>query len=175
MTLGAKGRLLVMLDHAGKNPDPAVADSDPFGPGAAPGLTAQRAFLDKILKKAGWSYTITDTAEDFARELRTSGYSVYALFTEHEKLAEQVQKELREAVFRGEGLLEAGSNDQRQGRVDEALGIKYIGQFTDTAVVEMTPSPIHPGGQEAFFFEDKDLRGTLSWWFRRPSRRRDSL
>ncbi len=161
LTLGAKGRLLVMLDHAGQNPDPAVADSDPFGPGAAPGLTAQRAFLEKILKKAGWSYTITDTAEDFTRELRTSGYSVYALFTEHEKLAEQVQKELREAVFRGEGLLEAGSHDQRQGRVDEALGIKYIGQLTKTALIELTPSPIHPGGQEAFLFEDKELRAEL--------------
>jgi sugar lactone lactonase YvrE len=161
MTLGAKGRLLVMLDHAGQNPDPAVADRDPFGPGAAPGLTAQRAFLEQILRKAGWSYTITDTAEDFARELRTSGYSVYALFTEQEKLAEQVQKELREAVFRGEGLLEAGSNDQRQGRVDEALGIKYIGQFNNVAMVELMPSPLHAGGQEAFLFDDKELRAEL--------------
>jgi hypothetical protein len=118
--------------------------------------------LEKILKKAGWSYTITDTAEDFTRELRTSSYSVYALFTEQEKLAEQVQKELREAVFRGEGLLEAGSHDQRQGRVDEALGIKYMGQFNNVAMLELMPSPLHAGGQEAFLFDDKELRAELA-------------
>lgn len=161
LRVGSRGRLLVILDHAAQSPDPAVADSDPFGPDIAPALTVQRAFLEKLLKKAGWSYTIADTAEDFARELRTGGYSVYALFTEQEKLAEQVQKELREAVFRGEGLLEAGSHDQRQGRVDEALGIKYIGQINDAKMIEMTPSPLHDGGQEAFLFDDRVLRAEL--------------
>ena len=54
------------------------------------------------------------TDEDaFTRELRSGGYSAYALFSEHEKLDEQVQDELREAVYRGEGLLVAGAHDQR--------------------------------------------------------------
>ncbi len=158
LRLGTRGRLLVLLDHPAANQNNPNADTDPYGPETAPGLSTQRAFLEKLLKHAGWSYTITQTAEDFTRELRTGGYSVYALFSEQEKLAEQVQKELREAVFRGEGLLEAGSHDQRQGRIDEALGIKYIGQFTNAALVEMTPSPLHVGGQAAFLFDDKELR-----------------
>ncbi|MHB1142347.1 MAG: carboxypeptidase regulatory-like domain-containing protein [Sulfuricaulis sp.] len=158
LTLGAKGRLLVLLDHALAGSNNPNAYADPYGPDAAPRLDVQRTFLEALLRKAGWSYTITETADDFTRELRTGGYSVYALFSEGEKLAEQVQKELREAVFRGEGLLEAGSHDQRQGRIDEALGIKYIGQYMNATMLEMTLSPLHAGGQEAFIFDDKELR-----------------
>src|SRR4030067_17964 len=132
-----------------------------LGPATRPGGPRRAGFLETLLRKAGWSYTITDTADDFSRELRTGGYSVYALFTEQEKLAEQIQKELREAGFRSEGLLEAGSHDTRPGRVDEALGIKYIGQLTDATMVEMASSPLHTGGQGAFLFDDKELRAEL--------------
>ncbi|MBI3546325.1 MAG: carboxypeptidase-like regulatory domain-containing protein [Gammaproteobacteria bacterium] len=109
-------------------------DTDPYGPASAPGLKAQRAFLEKLLKAKGWSYTITDTAEDFTRQFHSGNYSVYALFAEQEKLDEQTQKELREATFRGEGLVMAGIHDARNQKLLEALGVKLIGSVRANGV-----------------------------------------
>jgi hypothetical protein len=105
-------------------------DRDPHGPDGAPGLDAQRAYLEALLTRAGWSYTIAVTAEDFTREMRTGAYNIYASFAEHEKLSVEAQKELREAVFRGEGLLLAGPHDSRHHHLIETLGIKYRGHVS---------------------------------------------
>jgi hypothetical protein len=105
-------------------------DRDPHGPDGAPGLDAQRAYLEALLTNAGWSYTITVTAEEFTRELRTGAYNVYASFAEHEKLSVEAQKELREAVFRGEGLLLVGPHDSRHHHLIETLGVKYRGHVS---------------------------------------------
>ncbi len=95
---------------------------------STPTLQQQRTFLENLLDEAGWSYTIVTDDEAFESELRTGGYSQYALFAEHEKLDEVTQKELREAVFRGEGLLDAGQHDRRHNAFDEAVGIKPDGR-----------------------------------------------
>lgn len=135
----------------------SYSDTDPHGPTMAPGLKVQRAFLEALLKAKGWSYTITDTAEDFTRELRTGGYTVYAVFAEQEKLAEQVQKELREAVFRGEGLLVAGIHDARNQKLLDALGIKLIGAVQANGV-DLTASPLDLTGHIDLIAGDKALR-----------------
>ncbi len=89
LKMGTKGRLLVLLDNPrvcadgnGQAIPCKVVDADPFGPAAAPVLSAQRVFLEGVLKAEGWSYTITETADDFTREFHSGGYTVYALFTE---------------------------------------------------------------------------------------------
>lgn len=117
VSLAPRGAVLVLMDaadngHTRLEPDAAL----------------QREFLEDLLTSHGWQYTITTNAEDFLFELRTGRYSNYLLLSEQEELSEQGQKELREAVYRGEGLVEAGSHDQRQGRIDDALGIKFRGQ-----------------------------------------------
>lgn len=113
---GTKGRLLILLDN-----------QTPPGQKTAPNLSAQRAFLEALLDTEAWTYTIVTNEEAFTQELRSGGYIVYILLSEHEKLAEQVQKELREAVYRGEALIVAGANDQRH-HFDEVLGIKHKGK-----------------------------------------------
>jgi hypothetical protein len=100
---------------------PASLASDPT-------LSAQRAFLTTLLQDNGWSFKIVSDDEAFEREMRSGAYAQYAIFSEHEKLDEVAQKELREAVFRGEGLLDAGQHDRRHHRFDEALGIKPVGR-----------------------------------------------
>lgn len=137
--------------------DASYRDTDPYGPVAAPGLKAQRAFLEALLKAKGWSYTITDTAEDFTRELRTGGYTVYAVFAEQEKLDEPVQKELREAVFRGEGLVVAGIHDARNQKLLDALGIKLIGTVQASGV-DLTSSPLDLSGHIDLIAGDTALR-----------------
>lgn len=177
LKLGAKGRLLVLLDNpkacgnddeqkdngkktaASSSPEPCkIADTDPYGPAAAPKLSAQRVFLEKLLKAEGWSYTITETAEDFTRAFHSGGYSLYALLAEREKLAETVQKELREAVFRGEGLLVAGVHDNRLNKLSPALGLRHIGQVSDAAGVAVSPGTLAPAGSFNLLSDDPALR-----------------
>jgi hypothetical protein len=79
------------------------------------------------------------------------------VFAEQEKLAEPVQKELREAVFRGEGLLVAGIHDARNQKLLDALGIKLIGAVQANGV-DLTTSPIGLAGHIDLITGDKALR-----------------
>jgi hypothetical protein len=182
---GTQGRLLVLLDnpndcgeHEDDNHDDkrrhtssstgghhdddrgkcAAKDSDPHGPKSAPTLTAQRAFLESLLKEAGFSYTLTERAQDFTRELRSGNYSAYALLAEQEKLSESAQRELKEAVFRGEGLLVAGAHDARHHDLNEALGLKLIGSFAHASQALLIDSPLNLTGSLDLLAGDKALR-----------------
>lgn len=79
-----------------------------------------------------WSYTIVTDADSFTHEFRSGGYRVYALFSEKVKLTKYLQKEIREAVYRGDGLIVAGTHDQRNSYLDEPLGIKFKGKDSKT-------------------------------------------
>lgn len=139
LTLGQRGRLLVLLDHDDNKSDDHESDDDHANGGdeddhdddhtvrKTGSTTAQRAFLETLLNAAGWKYTLVTRAQDFEREFHRGGYTVYALFSEHEKLSESFQHELREAVFNGDGLLIAGDHDERNGRLAEALGLEFRG------------------------------------------------
>jgi len=146
---GDWGRVLVLLDEG---------IDDPLGPNHAPDLLTQQNQLESLLQQAGWSYTIVTDKDVFAAELRTGGYAVYLLLSEQIKLDEQVQKELREAVFRGEGLVKAGGHDQRQGRIDEALGIAFKGKHSRMEGIQMHESALHTGSSAPFALDDKQLR-----------------
>ncbi len=157
--------------------DAKANDADPHGPKTAPGLTAQRAFLEKLLTAAGWSYTLTDTADAFTRAFHSGGYTTYALLAEDESVSEQTQKELREAVYRGEGLVIAGvhdSNEPREGRgrassgtdadnlhadrLRDALGLKPIGRVSNANGVDLTVSPLALSGHLALIPSDPAMR-----------------
>jgi hypothetical protein len=125
---GTTGRLLILLDQE------TAHDQDPHGPQTAPLLSVQRAFLETLLDNQGWSYTIVTDTQTFTQELRSGGYVAYALFSEQQKLQEEVQKELREAIYRGEGLLIACAHDQRH-HLDEILGIKYRGKYSQASAI----------------------------------------
>lgn len=157
LSSGDRGRVLILLDGV-----PPSGTADPHGPKGAPSTEMQRAYLEGLLDEAGWSYTLVETAEAFARELNSGGYAVYALFAEHEKLSEQTQKALREAVHRGEGLLLGGRHDQRNGRLEPALGIEYRGKLAGAQGVSVQESALHPAGGEDFMLADKALRIELA-------------
>ncbi|MEN8175118.1 MAG: carboxypeptidase regulatory-like domain-containing protein [Pseudomonadota bacterium] len=115
----------------------------PLGPGQEPQLSIQRSYLEALLDAAGWSYTIATTAGDFARELHSGGYENYLLLSEMVKLEETVQKELREAVYRGAGIVVAGMHDNRGGRILDALGVSLNGRESAAAGVELLESADH--------------------------------
>lgn len=158
--LGEKGRILILLDPPASNGD----QTDPLGPPAAgaPLLNEQRTWLEDVLTREGWSYTIVLDATAFMREMRSGAYSVYALLTETVKLDQQFQREFREAIYRGEGLVEAGSHDQRNDVIDEALGIKYAGKHAQVSGVDLQASELSVGGRADYPVVDKTLRAILT-------------
>ncbi|KXJ52756.1 MAG: hypothetical protein AXW15_10300 [Neptuniibacter sp. Phe_28] len=132
--------------------------NDPLGTNHLPDLDSQRPVVETLLSDAGWSYTIVTSADNFAYELRTGGYVTYLLLSEQVKLDETVQKELREAVYRGEGLVEAGGHDQRQGRIDEALGVKFLGKHASMQGVNTLNNDVTAVGHLDFQLTDRTLK-----------------
>ena len=147
------GRVLVLLDASA-----ATADADPHGPAGAPDLAQQREYLLSLLDGAGWSHTAVESAEAFADELRSGAFDLYALLSEQVKLDNVTQKLLREAVHRGEGLLEAGRHDQRNNGFDESLGVRFRGKLSGADGIELLASPLHREGQLNLVLADKPLR-----------------
>ncbi len=91
---------------------------------------AERAYLGRVLEAAGWQYAIVDTNDAYTRALRGGAYRLHALLSAQVKLDEPVQKELREAVNHGLGLLVGGDHDQRNNVLDNVLGLHYVGHST---------------------------------------------
>jgi hypothetical protein len=116
-TIGQHGRLLVLLDAT--NYTDALDGTS---------TAQQKAWLEPFLTAQGWSYTITHSASDFARELATGQYVVYGLFANHITLPKSVQLKLATAVENGEGLLMSGQFNRRNNHLEKAVGITLTGR-----------------------------------------------
>ena len=128
----------------------------PHGP--VPAVSEQLALLTRVLDAAGWSYTIVNDTRDFVREFRSGGYAVYALLGGHKKLVKDVQKELREAVNRGEGLLVSGWHDERNHALAEVLGVKYKGKHARASNLSILDSPVSMAASQALAYADHVTR-----------------
>lgn len=105
----------------------SVKDLDPYGPSTAPKVSEQNAFLVDRLTNAGIEFTMVHSAEDFTQEMRKGDYAAYALLSERPHLTLMAQKELREHVYDGSGLVVAGAHDKRNLFVETALGLVVNG------------------------------------------------
>lgn len=152
LEIGDNGRVLILLD--GESLPASIARTEPDA-------EAQRAFLAQLLTGSALPHTIVTDPAAFARELRSGTYSVYAVFAEHAKLDEQVQKELREAVYRGEGLVDAGSHDQRHQKFDPALGTRYLGKHAEVVGIDLFGESVPPGYLPLNLKGKKALRAQL--------------
>lgn len=155
MNGGDRGRLLVLLDPACADLEPAQADgaacdADPHGPGNAPPLPIQREHLEAVLEAAGWTFTIVTDAESFAAEFASRGYEVFALFNEQLKLPEALQRDVVADIAKGRGLLVSGNHDRRNGRLEDALGLRSLGKNLDVEKLLVQPFGEHDGGEFAF-------------------------
>lgn len=149
---GDKGRVLVLLD------DSSECTDDPHGPRNAPDLIAQQALLESILTNAGWSYTITLNTRDFMQEFRTGGYSNYLLLSELSHIPHYAQKELREAVYRGDGLIEAGKQLYPYTVLNGVLGIDHRGVTQRQNGITLFDSDLHEADSVTFTHRDKNIR-----------------
>ncbi len=144
LKVGDRGRLLILLDDEEDD-----SSSSSHNTNGGPTLAAQRAFIEQLLTDNGWSFTITNDPAVFETEFHSGGYQVYLLLGEDGKLPEQTQTALREAVFRGEGLIVAGNHDNRDTKnkkLNDALGIKLSGKITDATGVTVNAGPLATNG-----------------------------
>ncbi len=149
---GAAKRLLILLD------DKALCKKgDTYGPINAADLESQKAYLKALLDTYGFSYTIVTDDNAFECEFRSGMYGAYAIFSEQHILPVDLQTELREAVFRGEGLLISGSHDSRNHHLFEILGVDYRGKLIHIDTLTMENNTTLP-----LDLDDDKLKITLS-------------
>lgn len=124
----------------------SVKDLDPYGPNDAPTVSEQNVFLEAQLTNAGIEYTLVHTADAFIQEMRSADYAAYAVLSERPHLSLIAQKELREHVFDGSGLIVAGAHDKRNLFLEKALGVIVTGHhpWTTGLVDEANGDQVFP-------------------------------
>ena len=165
--VGSKAPLLILLDSPQERGwcfdifSSGYEGHDPYGPYDAPMLSEQRAYLENLLNKEGYSYKIVESATAFKEELRSGNYGTYALFNEYIKLSSQTLSEVREAVYRGAGLLFAGKHQYCNDELQTPLGLDF--KVTHDHVTNMTINMTneYTGGNFALQYQDKATRFRL--------------
>ena len=107
---------------------------------------ARAQWLSGYLASTGIEHRIVTTAEDFAAELHCGRYNLYWISGGAEKLGATLAKEVREAVRRGHGLLIDGVHDQRNGLLDQIVGVDYRGKLPHTGYTVAVAPPLFPSG-----------------------------
>lgn len=126
-------RVLVLLScHEAQG---VTNNSGTVDPAANQACLANRTvFVDQYLTALGISHRIVVDDETFRDALRSGSYNTYWISGGREKLHESIAEEVREAVFRGDGLILDGVHDQRNKVLNEAAGIVYRGKLNPTAL-----------------------------------------
>jgi hypothetical protein len=110
----------------------------------AEGTSVQRrAFLETLLRAAGWSYTIVDNRYAFANQLRKGGHAAFLLLSDDVPLETQVTRELREAVFAGRGIVMGSAKDHRNHHLLDVFGAEMLGAEPNAVGIgPLQPAPI---------------------------------
>ena len=82
---------------------------------------------------------VTDEAS-FRHEMRCGGYNTYWISGGASKLEDYLVKEVREAIWRGDGLIIDGQHDDRNLLLDAAAGVKYRGKLSGTSYTASIPA-----------------------------------
>lgn len=143
LSRGSKGRMLILLDPCEKNkcsicckPTKYTCE-EPYDPKDAPSLEEQRAYLENLLHSNNYGYIIVTDKKTFEKELRSGMYDLYLIMSETISLDINTQKELREAVFKGENLLIAGVHDNRNSYLFRVAGIDMKGHYPKVQGVDI--------------------------------------
>jgi hypothetical protein len=108
--------------------DSNVVNLDPYGPESAPSVTEQQQYLVELLDAEGLQYTIVHSSDEFTSAMRARDYFAYAILSERPHLSLIAQKELREEIHAGKGLIVGGSHDKRNFILESALGLAVTGR-----------------------------------------------
>jgi len=149
---GGPGRVLVLADCGGNEECPAAADigstaadcDQAAGDPAYAVLCAaeRRRQIVRVLEELGVKYRLVTDEAAFRREFRSGGYDTYWLSGGRVKLFDVLAEEIREAVYRGDGLIVDGQHDERNLILDEVSGIRFRGRLAASGLpVNFTAAP----------------------------------
>jgi hypothetical protein len=131
------------------DPNPALALAEE---GAAQGDIAacaqQRAgAVGAYLDRLGIFNKVVTTATEFQEEMRCGIYNTYWISGGAAKLDRLLVRELREAVWKGEGLIMDGEHDARNHLLHPVAGVKYQGKLPYTNIAaSIGAGSIYAGG-----------------------------
>ncbi len=115
-------------------------------------VSGTREFIENALEDMGGMYKTVTDEDDFEFELRSGIYNTYIIADSHSakrhchhhghhhrSIHPKLQKELREAVYRGEGLVFVKTSPSELSSLKEALGVKFKGvnRNNDTAIITL--------------------------------------
>ncbi len=123
-------------------------------------VTRER-LLNEFFTERGIEHLITFKEDEFDIAFSSGAYNVYWLVGRRDKINPVLADELREAVFRGEGLIVDGDHDTRNHVLDEVLGVKYVGKLPQpNRAVSIPASAVYPAAE--FIGHDSAIKYTLS-------------
>ena len=91
---------------------------------------ARLDFLDQYLSTLGIDHRLVTDDEAFRDSLRSGYYNTYWLSGGGEKLHDLIGEELREAIYRGDGLILDAVHDDRNKVLGETAGTLYRGKLS---------------------------------------------
>lgn len=127
-----EGKVLVLLSCKNEEQDVGqsnLKENEQKGP-KHDCLSERISFLDSYLTSIGLTHMITASNDAFLKAFRSGRYNVYWVSGGREKLKDELAEEVREAVFRGDGLILDGVHDERNKDLDEVAGILYRGKLS---------------------------------------------
>ena len=155
-------KILILLDEQfctrenSSTPEECTS-ADPYGPSDAPSLDAQRAYLEALLRVQGYRYDIVTDSQSFAYHLRTGKYKSYVILSEQLDLSKETQKELREAIYKGENILFAGTHYRKNIYLLTALGIDIKGECKQASGYTISGSSLLESRSDDFVLSEKVL------------------
>jgi len=127
-----QGRLLALLtcgseeDDSHRNGKSTSNDSK----GDKDCLAPRTQFVEALLTTLNIPHLVTDSLDDFKRAFRSGQYNEYWISGSAGKLNDgNLAAEIREAVYRGDSLLQDGIHDERNKELDDVSGIVYRGKL----------------------------------------------
>ncbi|UXI70439.1 carboxypeptidase regulatory-like domain-containing protein [Tahibacter amnicola] len=101
-------------------------------PGAASDCEAtKKKFIEDWLTERGVTHRVVLDPQQFVAEMRCGRYNVYWLSGGSFKLANADAQELREVIYRGDGLVIDGAHDNRNNQLDEVGGFAFRGKLSE--------------------------------------------
>jgi hypothetical protein len=115
-------------DHENNRSYRSEQDEDDYEHHHGDSCGPRRTFLANYLTGLGVTHRIATSRLEFKRLLRSGQYNTYWISGGSEKLHHDLDKEVREAVWRGDALILDGLHDERNQRLDPVAGIKLKGK-----------------------------------------------
>jgi hypothetical protein len=114
-----------------------------------PCIDERAGYLDTTLTSLGIEHWISGTLDDFRQAFRSGKYNTYWISGGAQKLDNDLAQEIREAVNRGDALLLEGKHDERNGLLDEIVGVTYRGKLSGRDQPITLAGPLYTPGVTA--------------------------